>query len=109
MNFAAIVGPLTNNSIHLIQRRKIIQNPNITVLPQTRESFQAGLQLYEESIAGKWLANLKEIAPGMTRVALLFNPATASNAYLRAAQVIAPLHGRLPAGARELSRLLTNA
>ena len=36
-----------------------------------------GFTLFEPSIAGKWLELLKEIAPRVTRVALLFNPATA--------------------------------
>src|SRR5262249_18726399 len=33
--------------------------------------------LYEPSVAGKWLAMIKEIAPSTTRVALLGNPSTA--------------------------------
>jgi putative tryptophan/tyrosine transport system substrate-binding protein len=32
--------------------------------------------LYEPSMGGKWLELLKQIAPGVTRVPLLFNPAT---------------------------------
>ena len=32
----------------------------------------------EPTIAGKWLELLKEIAPHVARVALLFNPATAT-------------------------------
>ncbi len=35
-----------------------------------------GFALYEPSMGGKWLEMLKQIAPGVTRVALLFNPAT---------------------------------
>jgi ABC-type uncharacterized transport system substrate-binding protein len=35
-----------------------------------------GLLLYESGIVGKWLAMLKEIAPGITRVALVGNPRT---------------------------------
>src|SRR5215468_8834906 len=35
-----------------------------------------GFALYEPSIGGKWLELLKRIAPGVTRVALLFNPTT---------------------------------
>ena len=35
-----------------------------------------GFALYEPSMGGKWLELLKQIAPGVTRVALLFNPAT---------------------------------
>jgi putative ABC transport system substrate-binding protein len=41
-----------------------------------------GFTLYEPSMAGKWLAILKEISPDLTRVALLVNPDTA------------PLYGR---------------
>jgi len=36
-----------------------------------------GFSVLEPSIAGKWLQLLKEIAPGVTRVAVMFNPATA--------------------------------
>ena len=35
-----------------------------------------GFALYEPGMGGKWLELLKRIAPGVTRVALLFNPAT---------------------------------
>jgi putative ABC transport system substrate-binding protein len=35
-----------------------------------------GLMLYEEGITGKWLALLKEIAPRLTRAALIANPNT---------------------------------
>ncbi len=35
-----------------------------------------GFALYEPGMGGKWLEQLKQIAPGVTRVALLFNPAT---------------------------------
>jgi len=36
-----------------------------------------GFILFEPTMAGKWLELLKEIAPRVNRVALLFNPATA--------------------------------
>ena len=36
-----------------------------------------GFAVYEPGMGGKWLELLKQIAPGVTRVALLFNPATA--------------------------------
>jgi putative ABC transport system substrate-binding protein len=35
-----------------------------------------GFALYEAGMGGKWLELLKQIAPGVTRVALLFNPVT---------------------------------
>jgi putative ABC transport system substrate-binding protein len=50
-----------------------------------------GLLLYEASITGKWLAMLKEIAPGLTRAALVADPKTPTyDFYLRAGQAIAP-------------------
>jgi putative ABC transport system substrate-binding protein len=51
-----------------------------------------GLLQYEEGIAGKWLAMLKEIAPGLARAGLMANPkTTAYDYFLRAAQTVAPL------------------
>jgi putative tryptophan/tyrosine transport system substrate-binding protein len=50
-----------------------------------------GLLLYEEGITGKWLAMLKEIAPHLSRAALVANPKTTPyDYYLRAAEAIAP-------------------
>jgi len=49
-----------------------------------------GLLLYEESIVGKWLGMLKEIAPQTKRVALIANPkVSAYYYYLRTAQQVA--------------------
>jgi putative ABC transport system substrate-binding protein len=49
-----------------------------------------GFSSFETSMGGKWLEKLKEIAPQLSRVALLFNPATtphiAAGYYLRAAE-----------------------
>jgi putative ABC transport system substrate-binding protein len=36
-----------------------------------------GFIVMEPTVSGKWLALLKEIAPSITRVALLYNPTTA--------------------------------
>jgi putative tryptophan/tyrosine transport system substrate-binding protein len=53
-----------------------------------------GVLHYEEGIPGKWLALLKEIMPGIARVALLANPkTTAYDYFLRSAQVAAPSLG----------------
>ena len=47
--------------------------------------------LYEEGITGKWLAMLKEIAPNLTRAALVANPKTTPFDYfLRSAEALAP-------------------
>ena len=50
-----------------------------------------GLQNYEATITGKWLAMLKEIEPRLTRAALLGNPQTTDFDYfLRASKAVAP-------------------
>src|SRR5262249_432892 len=47
---------------------------------------------FEKDIAGKWLALLKELAPGLERVALLFNTQTATfaEAFWRSFEAAAP-------------------
>jgi putative tryptophan/tyrosine transport system substrate-binding protein len=54
-----------------------------------------GFLTMEPTIAGKWLELLKEIAPRVTRVAVLFNPATATYAevYLTPFKAAAPSFG----------------
>jgi putative tryptophan/tyrosine transport system substrate-binding protein len=50
-----------------------------------------GLLLYEEGIIGKCVAMLQEVAPRITRVALIANPKTTPyNYFIRAARTIAP-------------------
>jgi putative tryptophan/tyrosine transport system substrate-binding protein len=47
----------------------------------------------EPSLGGKWLELLKEIVPGLRRVAVIFNPetSTAGTSYLRSVETAAPL------------------
>jgi len=53
-----------------------------------------GVISFEASITGKWLAMLKEIAPGLARVALLGNPKTSSfDYYKQGAEATAPSLG----------------
>ena len=50
-----------------------------------------GMLQYEAGIAGKWLAMLKEIAPGLGRVMLLGNPKTTAFDYFQhSAEALAP-------------------
>jgi putative tryptophan/tyrosine transport system substrate-binding protein len=54
----------------------------------------AGVITFEAGIPGKWLAMLKEIAPGLAHVALVSNPKTTSFNYWRqAAEATAPSVG----------------
>ena len=41
-----------------------------------------GFANFEDTLAGKWLELLSEIAPGLKRVAIMFNPDTAVSAYM---------------------------
>jgi putative tryptophan/tyrosine transport system substrate-binding protein len=54
-----------------------------------------GFSLFEGSVGGKWLALLKEAAPAITQVSLLFNPETApfADGYRRSAEAAAPTLG----------------
>jgi putative tryptophan/tyrosine transport system substrate-binding protein len=53
-----------------------------------------GFTIYEYSMSGKWLELLKEIAPGVTRVAVLRDPAVASGiGQFGAVQIVAPALG----------------
>jgi putative ABC transport system substrate-binding protein len=63
-----------------------------------------GFALYEASLGGKWLELLSEIAPGLKRAAIMFNPDTLSSSAfmpsletaarsLKAALITAPIHG----------------
>jgi putative ABC transport system substrate-binding protein len=54
-------------------------------------STLTGLQNYEATIIGKWLAMLKQIAPSVQRAALIGNPYTTDFDYfLKAAETLAP-------------------
>ncbi len=54
-----------------------------------------GFSLFEFSIGGKWLDLLKEIAPGLARVAVMFNPDTSpqSKFFARSIEAAAPSLG----------------
>jgi len=54
-----------------------------------------GFSVFESSVGGKWLALLKEAAPAVSRVSLLFNPETApfADGYRRSAEAAAPTLG----------------
>jgi putative tryptophan/tyrosine transport system substrate-binding protein len=53
-----------------------------------------GFQSFDPAMGGKWLGLLKEVAPNLSRVAVLFGSDLASNvAILRAAEAVAPSLG----------------
>ena len=79
----SVTTPVTNA---LIRETQTIPIVIVTVADPISSGFVAnlgrpggnltGFALYEPSMGGKWLELLKQIAPGVTQVALLFNPAT---------------------------------
>jgi putative ABC transport system substrate-binding protein len=68
-----------------------------------------GFTSFEFSIGSKWLETLKEVAPRVTRVALIFNPHTApfADLFWRPVEAAAPSFGVVPtmAGARSFAEL----
>ena len=54
-----------------------------------------GFSNYEFSIGGKWLDLLKQMAPGLTHVAVMFNPDTSpqSKFFVRAVETAASILG----------------
>ena len=54
-----------------------------------------GFSMYEFSVGGKWVDLLKEIAPGLARVAVMFNPDTSpqSKFFMRSIEAAAPSLG----------------
>ena len=57
-----------------------------------------GFAPFEYSLGGKWLEVLKEIAPNLTRVAVVRDPAITAGIGLAAIQSVAPSFGRLTPG-----------
>jgi putative tryptophan/tyrosine transport system substrate-binding protein len=61
--FASVADPVASGIIERLDR----PNENIT-----------GFAILEPSLGGKWLELLSEIAPGLDRVAIMFNPDTST-------------------------------
>jgi putative ABC transport system substrate-binding protein len=77
--FATVVDPVSSGFVDTLAR----PGGNIT-----------GFTLFEYSISGKWLQLLKEIAPRMTRAAVIRDPAlTAGGGQLGVIQAVAPSVG----------------
>jgi putative ABC transport system substrate-binding protein len=71
-----------------------------------------GFTNFEFSVGGKWLQLLKECAPAISRIAVVFDPANPSwTAYLRTIEAAAPLFGvqLTPAGVRDAAEIKQRA
>jgi putative ABC transport system substrate-binding protein len=55
-----------------------------------------GFQNYEFTMGGKWLEILKQVAPSVSRVAMVYNPTTAPLEFIRLMEAIAPSLGLQP-------------
>jgi ABC-type uncharacterized transport system substrate-binding protein len=85
-----IVSQSTPRTAALLQQTRSIPIVFVQVTDPVRAGFVAsiprpggnatGFITMEQTMAGKWLELLKEIAPRVNRVAILFNPATATYA-----------------------------
>src|SRR5262249_33858614 len=88
----------------LLQASRSVSIVFVTVIDPVGAGFVAnlaqpggnatGFSNFEYSMSGKWLELLKEIAPGVTRVAVLRDPTVASGiGQFGAIQIVAPLLG----------------
>jgi putative ABC transport system substrate-binding protein len=71
-----------------------------------------GFTNFEFSVGGKWLQLLKECAPAISRIAVVFDPANPSwTAYLRTIEAAAPSFGvqLTPAGVRDAAEIKQRA
>jgi len=69
----------------------------------SRSGNITGFASFEPTLGGKWLELLAEIAPGLKRAAIMFNPDTSSASYipafemaarsLKVVPILAPVHG----------------
>jgi putative tryptophan/tyrosine transport system substrate-binding protein len=88
----------------LLQATRTVPIVFVTVIDPVGAGFVAnlarpggnatGFTIYEYGMSGKWLELLKEIAPGVTRAAVLRDPAVASGiGQFGAVQIVAPSFG----------------
>jgi putative ABC transport system substrate-binding protein len=101
-----ILSHSTPTTIALLRHSRILPIVFTTVSDPVGSGFVAnfprpggnvtGFVILEPTMAGKWLELLKEIAPRVTRVAVLFNPSTAPYAefYLSSFKAAATSFGR---------------
>jgi putative ABC transport system substrate-binding protein len=99
-----VAGTGTATVAPLLQATRTVPIVFVTVIDPVGAGFVAslaqpggnatGFTIFEYSMSGKWLELLKEIAPGVTRVAVLRDPAVASGiGQFGAVQIVAPSLG----------------
>ena len=100
-----ILAASTTNLIAILQTTSTIPIVFMSVSDPVAQGFVAnmsrpggnltGFSAFEFSIGGKWLNLLKEVAPGLARVAVMFNPDTSpqSKFFMQAIEAAAPSFG----------------
>jgi putative ABC transport system substrate-binding protein len=100
-----IVASTTTNLIAIRQATSTVPVVFLSVSDPVEQGFVAnvakpggnltGFSAFEFSIGGKWLDLLKEIAPGLERVGVMFNPDTSpqSKFFVRSVEAAAPSLG----------------
>src|SRR4249919_1447406 len=99
-----LAGTGTATVAPLLQATRAVPIVFVTVIDPVGSGFvtslaqpggnATGFTIYEYSMSGKWLELLKEIAPGVTRAAVLRDPAVASGiGQFGAVQIVAPALG----------------
>jgi ABC-type uncharacterized transport system substrate-binding protein len=100
-----ILAASTTNLTALQQTTKTVPVVFVMVSDPVAQGFVAsvakpggnltGFSMYEYSIGGKWVDLLKAAAPGLTRVAVMFNPETSpqSKFFMRSVETAAPSLG----------------
>jgi putative ABC transport system substrate-binding protein len=100
-----IVTASTTNLTVIRQATSIVPTVFIQVSDPVEQGFVAsvtkpggnltGFSMFEFSVGGKWVDLLKEVAPGLARVAVMFNPDTSpqSKFFMRAVEAAAPSLG----------------
>jgi len=100
-----ILAASTNNLVVVRQATRTVPIVFVSVSDPVAQGFVAsvrqpggnitGFSAYEFSVGGKWLDLLKKFAPGLTRVAVMFNPDTSpqSKFFVQAIEAVAPSLG----------------
>src|SRR5262249_18731889 len=99
-----VAGTGTATAAPLLEATRTVPIVFLVVIDPVRAGFveslarpgsnATGFTIYEYSMSGKWLELLKEIAPGVTRAAVLRDPAVASGiGQFGAVQIVAPSLG----------------
>ena len=93
-NLAALLRQAPNKPIVFVQVSDPVAQGFISNLARPEGNI-TGFSSYEFSIGGKWVDLLKQIAPGLVRVALIFNPDTSpqSKFFLSSVEAAGPTLG----------------